>query len=181
MSGIRSLTRYKTIKGYASDGSAPIYVDSDDNRVKLIPTGGGTTEVILQEAGGVAAYETLITTRVLTLADSGKTFGLKLVGGFTVTLPALSTAAGFHARFIVEVSPTTAYIIASAEGDNLVGVAAAADGLAVTVQGGFVADSANFVANLAVIGDTVDITAVGVTGWSAQGTVAVGGGISFPG
>jgi hypothetical protein len=119
MSGIRSVTRRPTVAGFATAGSAPFYVDSDDNRVKIIPAGSGTTEVILQEAGGASSYERLITTRVLTNADSGKTFGLALAGGFTVTLPALATASGFRATFIVEISPTTAYIIASAEGDNL--------------------------------------------------------------
>jgi hypothetical protein len=93
----------------------------------------------------------------------------------------LATASGFRATFIVEISPTTAYIIASAEGDNLVGVGSAADGNAVTVQAGFVADSANFVANTAIIGDKVDIQAVGTAGWSAVSVAAVGGGVSFPG
>lgn len=49
MSGIRSLTRRPTIVGYASAGSAPIYVDSDDNKVKLIPAGTGTSEVVLAD------------------------------------------------------------------------------------------------------------------------------------
>ncbi len=47
MSGIRSLSRSKTVKGYATGASAPIYVDSDDNLVKLIPAGSGTTEKTL--------------------------------------------------------------------------------------------------------------------------------------
>lgn len=45
MSGIRSITRRPTIVGVATDGSAPIYVDSDDNILKIIPAGSGTTEV----------------------------------------------------------------------------------------------------------------------------------------
>lgn len=179
MSGIRSIVRTPTVKGYATAGSAPFYVDSDDNRLKMIPAGSGTTEVILQEAGGASSYERLITTRVLTAVDSGKTFGLALAGGFTVTLPAL--AAGLFFRFIVEISPTTAYIIASTELDNLVGVGAAADGLAVTVQAGFVADQVNFVANTAIIGDAVEICSVGTAGWSARALVAVGGGVTFSG
>ncbi len=179
MSGIRSLTRRPTAVGFATAASAPIYVDSDDNRVKLIPAGSGTTEVILQEAGGASMYERLITTRVLTAVDTGKTFGLALVGGFTVTLPALAAGLVFH--FVVEVSPTTAYIITSAEGDNLVGVGAAADGNAVTVVGGFTADSINFVANTSIIGDVATVRSVGTAGWSAAALVAVGGGVSFPG
>ena len=47
MSGIRSIYRGPTIKGYASGGSAPVYVDSDDNLVKVIVAGSGTTEKTL--------------------------------------------------------------------------------------------------------------------------------------
>lgn len=52
MSGIRSLTRRPAISGvgYASAGSAPIYVDSDDNTIKVIPAGTGTTEVAIPTA-----------------------------------------------------------------------------------------------------------------------------------
>jgi hypothetical protein len=50
MSGIRSITRRSTIVGSAVAGSAPIYVDSDDNKVKLIPAGSGTTEVALADS-----------------------------------------------------------------------------------------------------------------------------------
>ncbi len=180
MSGIRSITRRPNAAGYASAGSAPIYLDSDDNRLKMIPAGSGTTEVILQEAGGASGYERLITTRVLTAADSGKIFGLALAGGFTVTLPAL--AGGLHFKFIIEVSPTTAYIIASAEGDNLSIVGAAADGNAIVVNSAsFNADQINLVANTAIIGDTVEVTSVGTVGWSATALVAVGGGVTISG
>lgn len=178
MSGIRSLTRYKTIKGYASDGSAPIYVDSDDNRVKLIPAGTGTTEVVLQEAGGASMTERLVTTRVLTLADTGKTFILALAGGFTVTLPALT--AGFNARFFVEVAPTTAYIINSAEGDNMAGAVYESSGGDGDSENAFTADAMNFTANTSVIGDQCDVVG-SAAGWFGRGFTAVAGGITFEG
>lgn len=181
MSGIRSLTRYKTIKGYASDGSAPIYVDSDDNRVKLIPAGSGTTEVILEVAGGAQSFERLITTRVLTVADSGKVFHLALAGGFTVTLPALASANGFYATFIVEVAPTTAYIIASAEGDNIAGSVYESSGGAGDTETAFTADQINLVANTAVIGDQVDIASVNTAGWAGRAFVSAAGGATFTG
>lgn len=50
MSGIRSLVRNPTVKGFASGASAPIYVDSDDNKLKMIPAGSGTTEVEVIDA-----------------------------------------------------------------------------------------------------------------------------------
>lgn len=181
MSGIRSITRRPTIAGYATAGSAPFYVDSDDNRVKTIPVGSGTTEVILQEAGGASAYERLITTRVLTVADSGKTFGLALAGGFTVTLPALATSPGFNARFLVEIAPTTAYIIASAENDNIAGSSYESSGGAGDTETAFTADQINFVANTAVIGDQADIAAVGTAGWAGRAFTSAAGGATFTG
>lgn len=45
MSGIRSITRAPSIKGYATAGSAPIYVKSTDSKLYFIPAGSGTTEV----------------------------------------------------------------------------------------------------------------------------------------
>ncbi len=180
MSGIRSLTRRSGYVGFATDGSAPVYVSSTDNRLKAVTAGGGAVEVIFQEAGGASSYERLITTRVLTAADTGKTFGLALAGGFTVTLPAL--AAGLYFKFIIEVSPTTAYIIASAEGDNISLVGAAADGNAVVINSaGFSADQVNLVANLAIIGDKVDISSVGTAGWAASALVGVGAGVTISG
>lgn len=181
MSGIRSLTRRPTVAGAASAGSAPIYVDSDDNRVKLVPAGTGTTEVILQEAGGASSYERLTAARVLTAADSGKVFGLALAGGFTVTLPALATSPGFNASFVVEIAPTTAYIIASAENDNIAGSVYESSGGAGDTETAFSADQINFVANTAVIGDQADIQAVGTAGWAGRAFVSAAGGATFTG
>jgi hypothetical protein len=50
MSGIRSITRRPAIVGSASAASAPIYVDSDDNVLKIVPAGSGTTEVQVVDA-----------------------------------------------------------------------------------------------------------------------------------
>lgn len=46
----RSIVRRATALGYATPSAAPIYVDSDDNTVKIIPAGSGTTEVALAQA-----------------------------------------------------------------------------------------------------------------------------------
>lgn len=43
MSGIRSITRRPTVVGAAADASAPIFVDSDDNKVHVLAAGAGTT------------------------------------------------------------------------------------------------------------------------------------------
>jgi hypothetical protein len=178
MSGIRSVTRRPTVAGFATAGSAPFYVDSDDNRVKIIPAGSGTTEVVLQEAGGASVYERLTAARVLTAADSGKTFALALAGGFTVTLPALSTVSGFRVSFIVEIAPTTAYIIsaATADLDTMAGLVFGADGASSGANSvtTFSADQYNFVANVALIGDKLDMEQVGIAGWSGHALIAIG-------
>ena len=47
---VRALARRATVLGYAHAASAPIYVDSDDNILKYIPAGTGTTEVQVVDA-----------------------------------------------------------------------------------------------------------------------------------
>lgn len=167
---IRAIARTPTVKGYATPTSAPIYVDSDDNRVKVVPAGSGSTEVILQEAGGAGMYERLVTTRVLTAADSGKTFALALAGGFTVTLPLLSTVSGFNCKFVVEIAPTTAYIIITdtADLDKMAGQVFGSDGGDGDSETAFTADQLNFVAAASVIGDSAEVQQVGTAGWAVK-------------
>ena len=50
MSGIRSIRRGATLVGSATAASAPIYIDSDDDILKTIPAGTGTTEVQIVDA-----------------------------------------------------------------------------------------------------------------------------------
>lgn len=174
---VRGLYRGASIKGVATPTNAPIRISDSDNRVRIVPAGSGTTETILQEALGAGVYERLITTRVLTAADSGKTFALALAGGFTVTLPPLSTVSGFSCTFIVEIPPTTAYIISAAtpDLDLMAGLVIGADGAtsganSVTT---FSADQLNFVANVALAGDRADFHQIGAAGWSAHAFVAL--------
>ena len=183
MSGVRSLVRNSTIKGYATAASAPIYVDSDDNRVKLIPAGTGTTEVILQEAGGASSFENVITTRVLTAVDSGKTFFLGLAAGFTTTLPAISAAPGFKATFIVNVAPTGGDLVVSANAadlDKIVGGVHSSQATSADTETTLGADQFNFIANQAVIGDRFDIFNDGVN-WYGRAFVALTAGGTFTG
>jgi len=178
MSGIRSILRNTVLRGYAGPASAPIYVDSDDNRLKMIPAGSGTTEVILQEASGDSSYERLITTRVLTAADSGKTFGLALAGGFTVTLPLLASGSGMNFKFVIEVAPTTAYVIIThaTDLDLMAGQVFGADGVSSSTNSiyTFSADKLDFVANTALIGAYASFQQVGTAGWVGQVFVNVG-------
>lgn len=102
---IRNLLRFPTPIGTATPTSAPIYVDSDDNRVKVIPAGSGTTEVVLQETSGAGAAAVVITTKAVTAAESGRTFYLDLAGGFVTTLPAV--AIGLRFKFIIRTAVTS--------------------------------------------------------------------------
>jgi hypothetical protein len=178
----RNITRQATnpLAAAGTPTSAPIYVDSDDNRLKMIPAGSGTTEVVLQEASGASLVETVITTRVLTAADSGKTFFLALVGGFTVTLPVLT--AGFHATFIVAIAPTTAYIIIAdaSQLDSMAGGVHSSQATSADTETAATADQFNFVASQAVIGDRLDIWSDG-TSWFGTAFVALTAGGTFTG
>ncbi len=163
MSGVRSLVRCPDLKGYATPNSAPIYVDSDDNRVKLIPAGSGTTEVVLQENGAGSA-EVVITTNVITAAESGKTFYLDLAGGFVSTLPAV--ALGLRFKFIVKTAPTGSYTIVPASGTIFKGHVLTTD-----VNSGTDPDfdttavgTLTFVLNKAVAGDWIEVECDG-TNW----------------
>lgn len=88
MSGIRSLRRAKSVLGFATGQSAPIYVDSDDNLVKLIPAGSGTTETVLVDT---TTSQTL-TTKTLTaptLTAPVISGAATLASGATLTTPTI--------------------------------------------------------------------------------------------
>lgn len=119
-----------------------------------------------------AKTEVVITTNVITAAESGKTFFLDLVGGFTSTLPA--PAAGLWFKFIVKTAPTTAYIITTNAGaDILYGMMLERAGTAGVA--GAARDTFNFVASQAIIGDWVEFHSDG-TNWYYHGMVDVAAG-----
>lgn len=72
---VRGLYRGATVKGYATPTNCPIYVDADDNIVKSIPAGSGTTEVQLVDA------------------SSTQTLTNKTLTAPTITAPVISGAA----------------------------------------------------------------------------------------
>jgi len=134
-------------------------------------------------AVGAGSYESLITTKALDKDDNGKTFGLNLAGGFTVTLPRVAdVTAGWKVRFRVETAPTTAYIITenATYDTNIVlgsintstGQTSAAD--FETSGGTFV----NFVASAAAVGDWVTVETNG-TNWFAYGQCTIVTGITI--
>src|SRR5882757_2146244 len=94
--------------------SPTLYVDRLTGQTYLNKGGNGTTWV----PSHLNNVETLTANRTLVLGDSGKTFFLNAAGGFTITLPVTTTAAGFRANFFCKTSPTTAYIITGSLGSS---------------------------------------------------------------
>ena len=172
MSGIRSIHRGPVAKGYALAATAPIYVDSDDNQLKLLPAGSGTTEIIVP----LATERTLtpVVAFTLTALQSGTNVFLGPTAGFAITLPAV--AAGLHYRFTVADNfITTNYtIITPALADIIQGGA--------TVAGSDVPaadeDTISFVASAELKGDFVDVWSDGLS-WFVNGRGTTAGSITF--
>jgi hypothetical protein len=125
-----------------------------------------------------AGAEVVITTKTITAAESGSVFFLSLAGGFTATLPAV--ALGLHYTFVVKTAPTTAYIIASATADNIIGYPVAAVGTDESANGNTAGDQINFVANVALPGDSVEVWSDG-TSWFAKASGKATGAITITG
>ena len=121
--------------------------------------------------------ETVTATNVITAAESGKTFFLDAVGGFTSTLPAV--AAGLNYSFIIKTAPTTAYIIATDGGSDLIVITVNELETDTTEDGPSDddADTVNFVANIALAGDRIDFKCDGVK-WYAMGQVRADGAVT---
>jgi len=126
--------------------------------------------------------ESLITTKTVTTADSGKVFMLNLAGGFTVTLPSVTATdvAGCHWTFIVGTDPTTAYIIAGGTADKMAGKIVCSAGGNEDEENAITGDQVNFIADTAKVGDKVEIYADG-TGFYAYGITGAAGGITITG
>ena len=126
--------------------------------------------------------ESLITTKTVSVEDSGKVFMLNLAGGFTVTLPSATATgvAGCHWTFIVGTNPTTAYIIAGGTDDKMAGKVVCSAGGNEDEENAITGDQMNFVANTALIGDKIEIHCDG-SGYYAYGITGAAGGITITG
>lgn len=92
----RHLLRRATVLGTARADQAPIYVDSDDNIVKVIPAGTGTTEVQLVDASSVQT----LTNKTLTAPAIVQPFNTYSVDGAVTVVPQVAyltkTSAGAY-------------------------------------------------------------------------------------
>jgi len=115
--------------------------------------------------------EVVTTTNVITASESGKTFYLNTAGGFTSTLPA--PAIGLKYKFIVSTAPTTAYIVTTNAGANVLYgtlLDIVGEQVAVTAQ-----DTVNFVANTSLVGDSLEVESDGTNWYVAAKSLANGG------
>lgn len=134
-----------------------------------------TSGVFTSNASGSA--EVLTAAKTLGADDNGKTFFLGLAGGFTVTLPA--PVLGYEVEFIVSVAPTTAYVIATSGGADVMVVGINELEVDTADDGPYDdnADVLNFVASTAVVGDRVKFKCDG-TKWYGIGQTNADGGIT---
>lgn len=171
---------------YFSDGDArgfdvdDIVLVIDDNLnltyrciVTAVTSGGAATIA----APSTNTAEVVTTTNTITAAESGKTFFLNAAGGFTSTLPA--PALGLKYKFVVSTAPTTAYVITTNGGDDI--MIGGINELEVDTgdDGPYDnnADTLNFVASVAVVGDWVEFESDG-TSWFFTGQTNADGGVT---
>ena len=160
----------------AADNTYQPKVYRDQGGDTMTVASGGTLEF---EAGSkcLRAVEVVTTTNVIDASESGTTYFLNLAGGFTSTLPA--PAAGLHFKFVVATAPSTAYIIATNGGaDILIGGVNELE-VDTNSDGPYDnnADVINFVASVAVVGDWVEMISDG-TSWYFTGQPNADGGVT---
>jgi len=117
--------------------------------------------------------EVVTTTNVIAATENGTTFYLNTAGGFTSTLPA--PAVNLRYKFIVSTAPTTAYIIVTTSGTNLL------FGHLLDIVGEQVyfsaQDTLNFVASTSLVGDYLEVESDG-TNWYCIAKSGADGGIT---
>lgn len=199
---IRNIRRQATnpLAAPGTPTSAPIYVDADDNIIKVIPAGSGTTEVQLIDASSAQTLtnktltspvisraaitqlaETVAATNVLTAAESGKVCFLSHATEFVTTLPA--PAAGLNFEFFVAAAPSSAsYTVVTAGSPDqiLAGKVISVAGDAGDVENAATATTITFVDGQSVIGDYAKVWSDG-TNWYAICVASVAAGITITG
>jgi hypothetical protein len=145
----------------------PVY-DASAEKVK---------KVLASALNGNSNVETVITTNVIASTECGKTFFLDLAGGFTSTLPA--PVAGCKFKFIAVTAPTTAYIVASNAGADIIHITVNELETDTGDDGPWDdnADAVSFAANVAATGDFLECVSDG-TGWYCDGQSKLDGGFT---
>ena len=89
----RSINRNATVRGYAMPTTAPIYVDSDDNALKIIPAGTGTTELAVCLAATASGFRFAAGTGALVAGTLVVATGLSTVLAFAPVLSGTGASA----------------------------------------------------------------------------------------
>ena len=164
---VRGLYRGKTVKGFATPTNAPIYIDSDDNKLKYVPAGSGSTEVEVLDA---SATQTL----------TNKTLTTPTINNPAITGPApvaftagtsLALTQALHANRVVYVTDVAAaYTLpaATGTGDKYTIVLGATITGASTIKVASAADT--FVGTAVLFQDAAD-TVVGFVAAATDDTV----------
>lgn len=157
--------------------NAQLIFNEVTGRFEAVGPNGQTLALI----SGLEVSETLRAAKTLKVSDSGKVYFLDLVGGFTVSLPPVATAAGCRYKFFVKTAPTTAYIVQTDSSEQkLAGQVYASSGGDEDSETDFTATNINFVASTAVIGDSCEVWSDGA-GWYARAFCNAAGGITITG
>ena len=82
----RGIYRTPTVKGIATVTNCPIYLDSDDNTLKCIPAGSGTTEVVIPFATSTSGAKFAAGTGTLVSGTVAIATGLTSVLSFSASL-----------------------------------------------------------------------------------------------
>lgn len=187
MSGIRSITRRPAAIGYATAGSAPLRVDSSDNKVKVIPAGSGTTE--LELLAGYAPVNVAAATITLTRAlHANRVITLNLAAGIAVTLPpALGTGdwytlvvgTTFTGAASIAVPNATDYMVGTAllfadGGDTTVGFATANTGT-VASESDTISLFGTANAQGGIKGEIIELCDIGAAQWAVRLVSDAGG------
>jgi len=151
--------------------------DSIDNKfIESRPTSGAVAnsgDLSAQRYIATPDTEIVSAINVITAIESGKTFYLNLVGGFTSTLP--TPGNGLKFKFVVTTAPTTAYIITTNAGANIL------EGTFLDIVGELQAiaaqDTLNFVASASLVGDSLEVESDG-TNWYCTAFSKADGGIT---
>ena len=128
---IRNIRRQATnpLAAPGQPNSAPIYVDSDDNILKIIPAGSGTTEVQILDAGstqsitGVKTFTTPVLTNPTITTGTSTSLALVTPNVAVINDTALTNRAIFNvaAKTIVDGAATGLFSVAVPAGPAAVG------------------------------------------------------------
>lgn len=144
-----------------------------------------TTALLMSPGVAEAGYESLTGARTLTVNDGGKIFGLNLAGGFTVTLPLLSTLpANWTCEFYVETAPTSDYVVIAnaTDLDKMAGHILSSSGGAEDTETAATGDQVNFIsaAGISKVGDWLRLR-TNQSAWFARGECSTAAAMTITG